>query len=161
MACLGDDKGKDDYVTIVSEAFESLKHREVIGDELKCYLLAYELLLNYGVSDVLDFKTNKSLLSDLLYQTICKDIAKYGVEYVAVPSDFFPGIYTDFITNPLRELIESEIQMLGHLQHKDGGFDISWKWGTGYDDFETARNWWRPRVTLDKLLFVTTFIKEG
>ena len=43
--------------------------------------------------------------------------------------------------------------ILGSLQQEDGGFDISWQWHTDYEEFAQAREWWRPRITLDKLLF--------
>ena len=36
----------------------------------------------------------------------------------------------------------------------DGGFDITWKWYTPYpDEYEQARAWWRPRITIEKLIF--------
>ena len=46
-----------------------------------------------------------------------------------------------------------EKEILGKLQMKDGGFDITWKWYTPYPEFEQARAWWRPRITIEKLLF--------
>ena len=37
---------------------------------------------------------------------------------------------------------------------EDGGFDTTWKWYTPYtDEYEQARAWWRPRITIEKLLF--------
>ena len=37
---------------------------------------------------------------------------------------------------------------------EDGGFDITWKWYTPYPEaYEQARAWWRPRITIEKLLF--------
>ncbi|MBR2560987.1 MAG: hypothetical protein IKE31_02425 [Eubacterium sp.] len=88
-----------------------------------------------------------------LPEVICNDPAKYGVEYVPVPSDFFCGIYKTFVTDAIYPLIRTEKEMLEKIQKDDGGFDISWQWYTDYKEFETARAWWRPRLTLDKLLF--------
>ena len=93
------------------------------------------------------------LLCQKLGQVICGDISKYGVEYVPVPSDFFCGIFGQFITDDIRPLIKAEREVLGSLQLDDGGFDISWQWYNDYEEFGQAREWWRPRVTLDKLLF--------
>ena len=45
------------------------------------------------------------------------------------------------------------VAALAEYQNPDGGFDISWQWYTPYPEFSQARDWWRPRVTTDKLLF--------
>lgn len=129
------------------------KHEEISGDALKCYLLAYELLQDNHITDLIDLNHLKTLLSKRIYHAICKNTQKYGVEYVPMPSDFFCGIYSDFITSELQELVDAEKEILGNMQKEDGGFDISWKWGTDYSEFEQARSWWRPRLTLDFLLF--------
>ena len=83
-----------------------------------------------------------------------KDVTLYGVEYVPAPSDFFVGVYEEFISEGIQQLIDAEKEVLGKLQKADGGFDISWTWGTEYAEFEQARSWWRPRITIDKLLFL-------
>lgn len=70
-----------------------------------------------------------------------------------MPSDFFCGTYPEFITPEIKQLIEAEKDVLGKLQKEDGGFDISWEWYTSYPEFEQARKQWRPRLTIDKLLF--------
>ena len=61
---------------------------------------------------------------------------------------------TEFISEGVKPLIKAELDVLGKMQKEDGGFDISWQWYTPYAEFEQARIWWRPRVTLEKLLFV-------
>jgi hypothetical protein len=61
----------------------------------------------------------------------------------------------EFITSEIEHLVHAEKEILGKLQKEDGGFDIWWKWYTPYSEFEQARKYWRPRVTIDKLLFVT------
>lgn len=66
---------------------------------------------------------------------------------------FLHGTYLEFITSEIKLLIDSEKGILGKLQKEDGGFDISWEWHTHYTEFDQARNWWRPRLTIDKLLF--------
>ena len=105
------------------------------------------------VTDIVDLGDIKKLLCKKISEEICKDVEKYGVEYVPIPSDFFQGIYQEFITPEIMQFMESEKAVLGKLQKEDGGFEISWKWNTPYSEFEQARKWWRPRITIQKLLF--------
>lgn len=142
------------YEDIIREGIKYLEdNNDVSGDALKCYLLSYELLhINHTV-DIIDLKYLKNLICKRIHDAICKDIEKYGVEYVPMPSDFFSGTYLEFITPEIKVLIDAEKDILGKLQKEDGGFDISWEWCTPYPEFDQARNWWRPRLTIDKLLF--------
>ena len=143
------------YEEIIKEGFEYLEtDEEISGDSLKCFLLAYELLKTNSITDVINLAQFKELLCKAIDNSICKDIEKYGVEYVPMPSDFFSGSYLEFITPETKTLIAAEKDILGKLQTEDGGFDITWKWYTPYpDEYEQARAWWRPRVTIEKLLF--------
>ena len=143
------------YEEIIKEGFEYLEtDEEISGDSLKCFLLAYELLKTNSITDVINLAQFKELLCKAIDNSICKDIEKYGVEYVPMPSDFFSGSYLEFITPETKTLIAAEKNILGKLQTEDGGFDITWKWYTPYpDEYEQARAWWRPRVTIEKLLF--------
>ncbi len=142
------------YEEIIKEGFEYLKNAEEIsGDSLKCFLFAYELLKTNSICDIINLERFKDLLCKAIDHSICKDIEKYGVEYVPMPSDFFSGTYLEFITPEIEPLITAEKDILGKLQMEDGGFDITWKWYTPYPEFEQARAWWRPRITIEKLLF--------
>lgn len=142
------------YEEIVKEGFEYLENAEEIsGDELNSFLLAYELLKANNISDIVDRERFKALLYKAVENSICKDTSKYGVEYVPLPSSIFFGMYLDFITPEIKSLIEAEKEILNKLQMNDGGFDITWKWYTPYPEFEQARAWWRPRITIEKLLF--------
>lgn len=142
------------YEEIVKEGFEYLENAEEIsGDELNSFLLAYELLKANNISDIVDRERFKALLYKAVENSICKDTSKYGVEYVPLPSSIFSGMYLDFITPEIKSLIEAEKEILNKLQMNDGGFDITWKWYTPYPEFEQARAWWRPRITIEKLLF--------
>lgn len=140
---------------IVKEGFEYLENaEEVSGDSLKCFLLTYELLKANSICDIIDLEHFKHLLCKAIDNSICKEISKYGVEYVPMPSDFFSGSYSEFITPEIKPLIAAEKDILGKFQMEDGGFDITWKWYTPYpDEYEQARAWWRPRITVEKLLF--------
>ena len=62
----------------------------------------------------------------------------------------------DFERKTPPQSIDAEMAVLGDIQKDDGGFDISWQWYTAYPEFENARNFWRPRVTLEKSLFART-----
>lgn len=152
MVCYGD--GVSVYKDIIKEGMEHLQENEDInGDELKCYLLAYELLTQNNVFGIIDLKHLETLIRDKMGDIVSKDIDKYGVEYVTAPSDIFSGIYLEFITPEIRSLMDAEKAVLHNLQKEDGGFDITWQWYTQYPEFEQARNNWRPRVTTEKLLF--------
>jgi len=142
------------YEEIIKEGFEYLENTEEIsGDSLKCFLLTYELLKSNSIKDIIDLEHFRVLLCKAVDNSICKDVSKYGVEYVPMPSDFFSGSYLEFITPETETLIATEKDILGKLQMEDGGFDITWKWYTLYPEFEQARAWWRPRITIEKLLF--------
>ena len=152
MVCYGNRTSL--YEEIIKEGFEYFENaEEVSGDSLKCFLLTYELLKINGVSNIIDLEHFKDLLCKAIDNSVCKDTKKYGVEYVPMPSDFFSGSYWGFITPEIKSLIAAEKDILGKLQMEDGGFDITWKWYTPYPEFEQARAWWRPRITIEKLLF--------
>lgn len=153
MLCYG--KRTSLYEEIIKEGFDYLKNGEAVGgDDVNCYLLAYELLTANSINDIVNLDAFKDLLCKAIENCICKDITKYGVEYVPMPSTIFTGKYMEFITPEIKSLIAAEKAILGKLQMEDGGFDITWKWYTPYsDEYEQARNWWRPRITIEKLLF--------
>ena len=153
MVCYGNRTSL--YEEIIKYAVTYLeKGKEISGDDINCYLLAYELLTANSINDIVDLNTFKDLLCKAIENCICKDISKYGVEYVPMPSAIFAGRYLDFITPEIIPLIAAEKDILGKLQMEDGGFDITWKWYTPYpDEYEQARAWWRPRITIEKLLF--------
>lgn len=117
------------------------------------FMLAHQMLSDFDITDVINLEATKKEIENKLFETICSDTFKYGVEYVAVSSDFFCGMYKLFLTDEIYPLVIAEKEILGKIQKDDGGFDISWQWYTDYKEFETARDWWRPRLTLDKLLF--------
>ena len=152
MVCYGPDR--DYYTSIVREGFAALSELKELGDTLKCYLLAFELLKSNYITDVIDLQGAKVELGLKIREMICKDTSKYGVEYVITPSDIFCGTYDEFVSDDIKILMDAEKDVLGSIQKEDGGFDISWKWYTDYKEFEEARNMWRPRITLDKLLFI-------
>lgn len=153
MVCYGNRTSL--YEGIIKDGFEYLENTEkVSGDDLNCFLLAYELLKINSINDVVDMDLFKDLLCNAINNTICKDIEKYGVEYVPMPSSIFAGIYLELVTPEIKPLIIAEKDVLDKLQMEDGGFDITWKWYTPYpDEYEQARAWWRPRITIEKLLF--------
>lgn len=142
------------YEEILRDAFQYLNQQaDVGGDELKCYLLCYELLAESGITDVVDLAELKRLIQERLERAICKDTEKYGVEYVSCPSDFFMDPRPEFMNANIRALVAAEKNALARIQKDDGGFDISWQWHTPYPEFEQARQWWRAKITMDKMLF--------
>lgn len=156
MVCLGEDR--EYYGDIIKSAAVHLgSGAEMIGDELKCYMLCLALLEDYGIGDITDLDALRRMITRRAEDIICTDTEKYGVEYVCCPSDLFAWGDPSLMSGKIKAAAAAEIDMLSKLQNEDGGFDISWKWYTGYPEFETARSWWRPRITLDKTLFYTRF----
>ncbi|WP_295088579.1 hypothetical protein [Ruminococcus sp.] len=154
LNCFSENRNDDGMVlNAFSALYEQSENKEMIADDLKCYLLAYELMERHNIHVISSKFNAKNLLCEKLEQVICTDISKYATEYVPKPSDFFCGVFAQFITDKIRPLIKAEIELLSEIQLEDGGFDISWQWYTDYKEFEQARNIWRPRITLDKLLF--------
>lgn len=142
------------YENIIKEALAYLEESdEVSSDALKCYMFAYKLLEKADIHDIVDLGYFKEVICKTIDKNLCKDTEKYGVEYVPVPSDLFCGSYLEFITPQCKELIKAEKKILNQLQKEDGGFDITWQWYLPYIEFEKARDMWRPRLTMEKLLF--------
>lgn len=141
--------GQDEYRGAISQAFRDLG-QERASDALKCYILAYRLLKKKGITGVIDFDLARQAILESVQEAVCKDVSKYGVEYVPSPSNF----PREFLSESLAPQVQAELSALGKLQMDDGGFDIFWQWHTPYaEEFQQARTWWRPRVTMEKLLF--------
>ncbi len=141
--------GEREYREVVQSAFKVLE-KEQKGDGLNCYILAYRLLKQSGIKDVIDLNSVRRSLEKKVEELVCTDSSKYGVEYVPAPSYFD----SDFLPETLLGLIEEELASLDRQQMEDGGFEICWKWSTPYpEEARQARDWSRPRVTMEKLLF--------
>lgn len=152
MVCYSDDDGF--YADIVREAYAFLEKSEKMSvDNLKCYILSYDMLVRNERTDIVDLKSAKPAIQRLMLDEICKDVSKYGKEYAATPSDFFNERYAYLYTESFKELVEAEKNNLKNIRMEDGGFDIFWKWYTDYPEFEEARKMWRPRISLERLLF--------
>lgn len=151
LVCMGE---KEPWRGLVKEAFAELAQKgEKSGDGVKCFMLAWRLLKHYGIEDVVDLQKERETIVGALRGAICPDTEKYGVEYVPTPSWFFQG-ESPFLYDGAAPLIKAELAAIGKQQMEDGGFDITWQWHTPYEDeFQTARRWWRPRVTREKLMF--------
>lgn len=118
MICYGDSKDKEFYAQIVRDAFEAIVDLKEFGDELKCYMLAHALLTRDNINDVINLNDTKNAIENKLKEIICDDTSKYGVEYVPTPSDFFIGIYNEFLIEDIKPLIVAEKDILEHLQKK-------------------------------------------
>ena len=151
LVCMGEG---GPWKRLVQEAFAELEAAgEKSGDGLKCFMLAWRLLKAYGVEDVIDFDAARKAVQASVRQNISPEIEKYGVEYVTTPSWFFQGD-SPLLPEGMEPFIQAELKVLDSLQKEDGGFDISWQWYTPYEkEFQQARAWWRPRVTMEKLRF--------
>ena len=84
------------------------KNEDVSGEALKCFLLAEAMLRENGVEDGVPLAQIRELIARRIDGAICKDAEKYGVEYVPTPSDFFSGMFQEYITPELTRLIAAE-----------------------------------------------------
>lgn len=154
MACVD---GEEKWKELVGEAFRWLESAEKIGsDEAKCFILAHGLLELYGVTDVIDLEKGREAVRRAVGLSLCRDVEKYGVDYAAGPSAFF--CCEGYLPAGIDGLIKADLGAVDRLQMEDGGYDITWQWHTPYEEeFRQAREWWRPRVTMEKLGFYLAF----
>ena len=114
------------------------------------------------IEGIIDVDQSCTAIIRAIDATVCRDTTRYSTEYVTMPSTFFRRADSPFLVASFMPLIQAELETLPARQAPDGGFDISWQWHIDYPEaFAQAREWWRPRVTLDKLRFLTTFTKRG
>ncbi len=142
---------------MAQQAFDFLKKTETLdGDSLRCFIGLYTFLSQEKMPAVLPLPELKRLIVSKIDKEICTDPSKYGVEYVTLPSKFFPDKSAPFIEGH-EALIQKEIDVLPSLQKEDGAMDIYWRWGTDYPEFETARTWWRSDLTIRSFVFYRNF----
>lgn len=151
------------WETLLAEAFDTLEQSGASsGDELTCFIFAWELLNREQIEGIIDVDQSRTAIIRAIDATVCRDTTRYSTEYVTMPSTFFRSADSPFLVASFMPLIQAELETLPARQAPDGGFDISWQWHTDYPEaFAQARDWWHPRVTLDKLRFLTTFTKRG
>lgn len=151
IVCYGEDDGY--YAEIVKEAYDFLaKAEKMSGDNLKCFMLSYDLLYRNEITDLVNLKKAKKAMQKLMLNEICKDVSKYGKEYATTSADFFIGRYWQFYTPEFDALIHAEIDNLANIQLEDGGFDIFWQWYNDYPEFAQAGDMWRPKVSFERLM---------
>lgn len=156
-ACFGEDIPY--HMSIVEEAVSYLETAEETGaDELKCYILAYYLLKKRGMGSEQLLDRLRAVITKRMDDVVCKDIDNYGALYVCAPSDLISFGCDELFPEHLRYLADAERRLLTKLQRADGGFNIYWKWYTPFDaEFEQTKKWWRPRITLEKMIFFAGF----
>ena len=139
--------------SIIRDGFEYIQEiKEISADDLKCFMLSYCLLKKYNKINIIDLTEYKRRIISNIERNICNDISKYGKEYVSLPSDFLFKTFNEFYTIEMKPYVKAEQNILSQLQQEDGGFNICWIWYNDYKEFEEAKKWWRPRVTMDKLV---------
>ncbi len=142
---------------IAQQAYDFITQEDTLsGDTLRCFISLYRFLLEAEVNDLIPLEGLKAQLIEKIDKEVCSDTSKYGVEYVTLPSKFFPDQDAFFIEGH-EGLIQKEIELLPKMQKSDGAMDIYWNWYTPYKEFETARLWWRSDLTIRALLFEKAF----
>ncbi|MGM9940747.1 MAG: hypothetical protein ACI32N_02000 [Bulleidia sp.] len=159
--CIAMGEGTAEYEQIVREAYEGLKQEtDVSADMLKCHLLAWHLLKENHVENLIPLSDYFHLIQTEIIDTMERDVSIYDTTYVNKPSDYFCGINPEFTNDEIRMMIINEISMDESRQKEDGGFEISWNWSTPYvSEFEQARKKWRAKLTIDHLIFNHLYTK--
>ncbi|WP_305116944.1 hypothetical protein [Acutalibacter muris] len=155
LVCMG---GGEPWRGLVREAFRWLETvDEADSHEVQCFMLAHRMMELYGVTDVIDLDKAREAVKRAVGLAVCHEVEKYGVEYVAGPSAFFHE-ESPYVPEGIEDLVKADLAAIDKLQMEDGGFDITWQWHTPYEqEYKQARDWWRPRVTLEKLGFYLAF----
>ena len=155
LVCMG---GGEPWRGLVREAFRWLETvDEADSHEVQCFMLAHRMMELYGVTDVIDLDKAREAVKRAVGLAVCHEVEKYGVEYVAGPSAFFHE-ESPYVPEGIEDLVKADLAAIDKLQMEDGGFDITWQWYTPYEqEYKQARDWWRPRVTLEKLGFYLAF----
>ncbi len=154
--------GGERWRGLAREAFRWLETvEEADSHEVQCFMLAHRMMELCGVTDVIDLDKAREAVKRAVGLAVCREPEKYGVEYVAGPSAFFHG-ESPYVPEGVEELVKADLAAIDKLQMEDGGFDITWQWYTPYEqEYKQARDWWRPKVTMEKLGFYLAFNGGG
>ncbi len=144
--------------SLAREAFEWLVQNVPFDDEMKasCMVALYEYCLEAG-TDFLDMERFRELLVRQVNHVICRDPEKWFTEYRPKPSMFIKDRTSPFLPGN-ESLAEEECRRIRSNQEEDGGYPVTWTWGTGYDrEFAISANWWRCSFAIQNMLFLKAF----
>ena len=142
------DYQSDLYMLALNE-IENIKKDFIETDEPSMH----DLICLECVRDYLD----EERLNKLEEKTIEKDSGKWK-EYTCRPSAFIKEVHHPLLKHDeLRALLSLELDTIENTLHKDGYWEITWKWNSFPDEFAISRNWWRADLAIKNLLLLKSF----
>ena len=107
-------------------------------------------------TDITDMSSFRQLLAANVSGCICRETERWESEYVCKPSNF--GITKDsFLYDGNEDICQAEADHIRKTQLEDGSFTVPWQWYNDYREYETAANFWRSNLIIEKMLFLKAF----
>ena len=143
-------------LAIAREAVTWFLAQEPLADKHVCYL--FMQLAEYAKGhDVPDLDRLQERLHTVAQLCVCRDMSKYGVEYVDRPTDLIDGPQSPYYPD-IAETADAECRFLTESQQEDGAWPVPWKWWNEYTaEFEVARVWWQGHIVLKHITYLRNF----
>lgn len=123
---------------------------------IACMISLYEYCQKAYIYDLFDDSELKTKLKNDVNNCICKDISKWGTEYVCKPSKFIKSRESLFYDDNI-ELVEYECEFIKNSQLKSGEWNISWRWNNYDREFAISENWWKSQIIISNLMYLKNF----
>jgi len=120
-----------------------------------CFIGLYEYCTDAGAG-FFDRQAFENLLIKQVNANLCRESEKWFSEYTPRPSRFITSKASPFLAGN-EELVKLECKLIRENWQPDGGFPVTWKWRTDYQEFEVAANWWRSSLLIENMLFLKAF----
>ncbi|MCI8388210.1 MAG: hypothetical protein HFE63_07100 [Clostridiales bacterium] len=144
---------------IACEAYKFFEKSVPFGEQhiTACFIELYDYCREAGV-ELFDMERFKELLITQVHNNICQDTAKWAVEYVARPIEFFNTRDSIFYPDN-RDIAEYQCEFIVSSQLPDGSYPVTWSWWNDYKEFEISANWWRVSFAINNILYLKNFGK--
>ena len=120
-----------------------------------CFEMLYHYLTE-AKAEQFDHNSLKNVLLSRTEAELCHDPSRWATEYVPKPSNYIQS--RDSLFYPGNEaLCSAECELIRRSQFPDGSFPVTWQWGTEYQEFALAANWWKARFIIMNMRFLAEF----
>lgn len=117
-----------------------------------CFICLYEYLIS-AKAEIADMDLFEKKLKDQVNFNICRDMEKWGKEYVTMPSNFIGNKNSIFYSDN-SGIANEECKFIKNSQLPDGSYPVTWIWCTEYKEQEIALNWWKSDLVIKNMLFL-------
>lgn len=117
-----------------------------------CFIRLYEYLIS-AKAEIADMDLFEKKLKDQVNFNICRDMEKWGKEYVTMPSNLIGNKNSIFYSDN-SEIANEECKFIRNSQLPDGSYPVTWIWCTEYKEQEIALNWWKSDFVIKNMLFL-------